>query len=456
MLRKTKSFISIFIVVAMAVAFSACGSSPDASETGAPATTAPATTAAPAEKDAPETGDKPYAGTTLTLTTGVAETMEAIKQDFFDATGITLEISAMSSNDLNTKYALEAASRTGSIDVMGTNYQWHASFITDQSSLYLPIEKYMNNTNYPQIPWDQYSKDAIEAYSKYKGVYYGVPFIADIYLFAYNNQMYKQAGLDPAKAPTTWNEVIENAKTIQSKIPGVYGFTVNANRDVQIGTTYTQILFSLGGAWINDAMDTATLNTPEAKKALEIFTELYKLSPPESTSYGAVETAQAFASGKVAQIINWPGTYAPNFTDQYLKIDRSAITYATSPGGNSILGGWAYFINNYSKNQDAAYEFQAWFSGSDVQKKYALAGGASANLITCQDADVIAKYPYVPAVSTSLASCKPYPVTKATSGLRSMTTEELNDYITGVIDADTCLANMQKRAQDLLDEANGK
>lgn len=447
MFRKSKFFVCMVIFISMAVAFSACGAIPSAPVTQAtPAPEAPDTSTTP--------NSKPYAGTTLTLTTGIAETMEAIKQDFFDATGITLEISAMSSQDMNTKYSLEAASRTGSIDVMAANYQWHASFINDSSSLYLPIQKYMDNSAYPQIPWDEYSEDAINAYSKYKGVYYGVPFIADIYLFAYNKDMYRKAGLDPEKGPSSWDEVIQYAKTIQEKVPGIYGFTVNAKRDNQINTTYTQILLSLGGSWMNDEMTIAKFDQPEARKALEIFTELQKLSPKECTSYDAVKTAQAFAAGQVAQIINWPGTYAPNFTDDYLQIDRSDITYTSSPGGNAMLGGWAYYINNYSKKQDAAYEFLAWFAKGDVQKKYALAGGATANLVACNDPDVIAKYPYIPAVATSLSSCRPYPIISATSSIRSMMTEELNDYATGAIDMDTCLANMQKRAQELIDEAN--
>lgn len=452
MFSRSKLFICIAMVVSMVVAFSACGSVPSTPATGTTPTPEATTPGTPDTT----TNDKPYAGTTLTLTTGIAESMEAIKQDFLDATGITLEISAMSSQDMNTKYALEAASRTGSIDVMASNYQWHASFINENSSLYLPIQKYMDNPSYPQIPWDQYSEDAIKAYSKYKDVFYGVPFIADIYLFAYNKDMYRQAGLDPEKGPSSWDEVIQNAKAIQAKVPGVYGFTVNAKRDNQINTTYTQILLSLGGSWMNDEMTTALFDQPQARKALETFTELQKLSPKESTSYDAVKTAQAFAAGQVAQIINWPGTYAPNFTDEYLQIDRSNIAYSNSPGGQSMLGGWAYYINNYSKKQDAAYAFLAWFAQSDVQKKYALAGGATANIVACQDPEVIAKYPYIQAVATSLSSCRPYPIISATSSIRSMMTEELNDYATGAIDMDTCLANMQKRAQELIDEANAK
>jgi len=119
MFRKSKLLIFMAMFISMAVAFSACA-----------IPSAPATQATPAP-EAPDTSkttngtttnDKPYAGTTLTLTTGIAESMEAIKQDFYDATGITLEISAMSSQDMNTKYSLEAASRTGSIDVMAHNH----------------------------------------------------------------------------------------------------------------------------------------------------------------------------------------------------------------------------------------------------------------------------------------------------------------------------------------------
>jgi len=452
-MKKTVRLILFALVILSMLALVACA------EEDAPTSPGPGSEAPPGNIQDPAGGDdvvndRPFEGQTLTVITGAAAHLEAIAGYFTEETGITLEIMGMTSGDIRTRFALEAASRTGTLDILGANYQWHAEFITDEASLYLPIERFMNNPDFPQIPWDEFSRDAIEAYSMFRGVYYGVPHTVDVYLFTFNRAMYEQAGLDPDRPPTTWAEVIENARIIEEAIPGVRGFAANGFRDLQIGTTYTQILFSLGANWTNDDHTIALFDQPAAREALEILVELFEVSPPESVAFNGVDTAQAFAAGRVAQILNWPGVFGLNFTDEFLLIDPDDIVYAETPQGNSILGGWSYFINYHTPNADASYHFLAWFARSDIQIKYALSGGATANLVALANTDVIERFPYMPAVAASMYSAWPYQIMPVTGELRMLMSEELNDFITGVTDFEGALRGMQNRTQQLLDDMN--
>ena len=56
------------------------------------------------------------------------------------------------------------------------------------------------------------------------GTTYGVPFVFSTPVFYYNASLFEQAGLDPAKPPTTWDEVASAASAIASKTGkgGVY------------------------------------------------------------------------------------------------------------------------------------------------------------------------------------------------------------------------------------------
>ena len=46
----------------------------------------------------------------------------------------------------------------------------------------------------------------------YEDKIYGLPLSVETSVFAWNKDLYQKAGLDPDKAPTTWEEISENAK----------------------------------------------------------------------------------------------------------------------------------------------------------------------------------------------------------------------------------------------------
>ena len=56
------------------------------------------------------------------------------------------------------------------------------------------------------------------------GKIYGVPFYVDASSLFWNKDLYKRAGLDPEKGPTTWAEVAEQAKKVDALGGDVNGF----------------------------------------------------------------------------------------------------------------------------------------------------------------------------------------------------------------------------------------
>jgi len=63
--------------------------------------------------------------------------------------------------------------------------------------------------------------DAYVASSKWNGSQYGVWAYSDIRLFVWNKDVFPLCGLDPEKAPTTWQEVMDDAAAIKAKVRGV-------------------------------------------------------------------------------------------------------------------------------------------------------------------------------------------------------------------------------------------
>ena len=62
----------------------------------------------------------------------------------------------------------------------------------------------------------------------YKDRLYGVPGTPDVSVLLWNKDLFRKAGLDPEKGPTTMQEVYDDAKKIRALGPDIYGYTCAA------------------------------------------------------------------------------------------------------------------------------------------------------------------------------------------------------------------------------------
>ena len=103
------------------------------------------------------------------------------------------------------------------------------------------------------------------------GKIWAVPTQAYGMSLTYNRTLFTQAGLDPDKPPTTWDEVRAAAKTIAEKT-GEAGFAEMATANTG-GWQLTTATYALGGRMQtvgDDGKVTATLNNPATKAALAV------------------------------------------------------------------------------------------------------------------------------------------------------------------------------------------
>lgn len=143
------------------------------------------------------------------------------------------------------------------------------------------------------------------------GVVYGVPINGNIQVLYYRADLYEKAGL---KVPQTWEELAANAKALNSP-PNVYGMVQRGARSASdISYDWMPYLHSHNGAIFKDekAGDfTVTINSPEARQALDVYVNLAKtVGPPNPGSYGQAQVIQALLTGKAAHatpvIAAWP------------------------------------------------------------------------------------------------------------------------------------------------------
>ncbi|MFB9367473.1 ABC transporter substrate-binding protein [Kitasatospora albolonga] len=158
------------------------------------------------------------------------------------------------------------------------------------------ISAYVNEQTVPAL------KDidpSVLATLKDGGKLYGLPTSNYKMGLLYNRKLFKQAGLDPEKPPTTWAEVREAAKKIAALGNGVNGYGEYSATN-QGGWHYTAELYGLGGSMVSEDGKKAAFNTPEGKQVLQ---NLYDMRWTDN-SMGA------------AQSLKWPDLMTQMSTDK--------------------------------------------------------------------------------------------------------------------------------------------
>ena len=273
--------------------------------------------------------------------------------------------------------------KEGQFDILTMNALWlaefyHGGFLTPLNEIDPNFKVDPQVINYDDTAyWDPKTKTN----NARTGVPYGVPINGNIGVLYYRADLYAQAGL---KVPQTWDELAANAAKLH-KPPAVYGMVPRGARSASdVSYDWMPYLHSNNGAIFRDekAGDfTVTINSPEGKKALDIYVQMAtKSGPPNPGSYGQAQVITALVTGKAAHatpvIAAWPQMDDPTKSAVVGKMNVAALPHG--PGGKSTptLG---HFIGAIPKNvpkerQIAALAFLRWFSGLDAQTLYAKTG----------------------------------------------------------------------------------
>src|SRR5215212_10241204 len=130
--------------------------------------------------------------------------------------GDPITLSVIPHDQMVTKFATAAAAGEGpdllSLDLIFMPDFMKAGFIKDITDL---MAKNPNIKKVVQAHLDLAS---------YKKRLYGVPFTPDNSILLYNKALFKKAGLDPEKPPTTSGEILAAARKIRALGPDTYGW----------------------------------------------------------------------------------------------------------------------------------------------------------------------------------------------------------------------------------------
>lgn len=259
-----------------------------------------------------------------------------------------------------------AAASGGSLpDVISTDLIYMPDFI-DQG-LFQPVTDKLNA--YPK------KADLAQAYIQIatapNGKIYGAPNYVDASSLFWNKDLFKKAGLDPEKGPTSWAEVASDAAKIRALGGDTYGFYFAGACAGCNAYTFLPQIWAAGGDVINYKTHTATMTTdPAVKGAFQYYADMWKAGviPPSAKSEAGATWSDAFARGNIG-IEPGGAFFIPAIKSKNPSMNFGVTGLpGNSPGSYSAFAGGAISaITKSSKNFDAAWQFLEWAFSDDAQ-----------------------------------------------------------------------------------------
>ncbi len=135
-----------------------------------------------------------------------------------------------------------------------------------------------------------------------QGRAYGIPWYVEPDVLAYNQALFRRAGLDPAHPPATMDAFIQTAVTIKQKT-GVYGFMPN------VDTIRLLTLFQEEGLPVlSPDRRRAVFDSPAHVALLARYVDLFKrdMFPADTLRRGYLGATERYAAGQLAMLVTGP------------------------------------------------------------------------------------------------------------------------------------------------------
>lgn len=244
-----------------------------------------------------------------------------------------------------------------------------------QQGAVMPLDSYMtashfNLNKFTNAAWNQ---------GYLNGHYYAMTAEQDALVLLYNESLFKQAGLDPAKPPQTLSQLASYAKklTVFNRDGSIKQLGLMPNySNGGGGANYFQLWGNLfGGAWYDAAHKKITAADPRNVQALTWLTNFWQTYGPSKldrfeAGFGTyLGPNDPFARGKIAMLID--GDWWPAYVPKGFDLGGGYLPY---PDGHPELAhtsgvfGDVMLIPKGSRHPDLAWKFINWYMNSQREQ----------------------------------------------------------------------------------------
>jgi multiple sugar transport system substrate-binding protein len=258
------------------------------------------------------------------------------------------------------------------------------------------------------------------------GKLYAIPMRTDAAFLYYRKDILAGHGLSP---PTTWPELATQARALASP-PDLAGYVSQFNLYEGFTVNVLEAIWAFADESTRSADLPRLLESPAGKAGIELLANGFREQWISSAAAGHVEEddREAFQSGHAVFMRNWPYAY------KLLKADagfKDKFDIAVLPGP-SVLGGWNIAIGACSRHRRTARAFMAFLSSEPSQRTlFEKAGFAPTIAALYDDPELVATYPYLARLKSSVNNALTRPSTAYYPRVTEAVQERLHPVIVG-------------------------
>jgi len=213
---------------------------------------------------------------------------------------------------------------------------------------------------------------ALMANSTIEGKTWGIPFQRSTIVAYYNKDMFRAAGLDPEKAPTTWDEMVEMGKALTSD--DHYGLMIPST-----GYPYWmfQALAIQNGKELmsSDGLETY-FDDPAVVETLEFWRALaseHGVMPEGTVEWGTLR--QAFLEGQTAMMWHSTGNLTAVKNNATFDFGVAMLPANIRPGSPTGGGNFYIFRDSTDEEKAAAMKLIKFMTSPDQAAAWSIATG---------------------------------------------------------------------------------
>jgi multiple sugar transport system substrate-binding protein len=278
----------------------------------------------------------------------------------------------------------------------------------------------------------------------FEGKQWGVPVAFSTKSFYWNKDLFKQAGLDPEKPPTTWAEELADAKTIKEKT-GIAGFGVVAKTYDNTMHQFLHWVYTNNGK-VLDADGKIVLDSPENLEALTTLKAMVPYAEEGPTAYEQNEVRAIFLDGKIGMIHASVGA-VNKLKDAKFKWGVANLPlgpHAKGPGTLLITDSLAIFKG--SGVEDKATDLAKFLTNPENQFVYEVSNGLTPLRPVPGVKDLVSKDPSWQPFLDGISFGGPEPLFLDYKGFQNTMIEMVQSVVTGKTEPAVAL---KKAAADL-------
>ena len=292
---------------------------------------------------------------------------------------------------------------------------------------------------------------ALMANSEIEGQTWGVPFQRSTIVAYYNKDMFREAGLDPDKAPETWDELVEMGKTLSTEdrhglmIPSTgYPYWMFQALAIQNGK---ELMSEDGLSTYFD--DPAVVDTLEFWKSLSVE---HGIMPEGTVEWGTLR--QAFLEGETAMMWHSTGNLTAVKNDASFDFGVAMLPANERPGSPTGGGNFYLFKDATDAEKQAALELIKFMTAPEQAAEWSIETGYMGVSPAAYETEALQAYTeeFPPALVArdqlehAVAEFSTFETARVREGLNSA----IQSTLTGAKTAEEALAEAQANAERLL------